>query len=52
MDLSLSGKVGGRAVAYYLTTTVFAVILGIILVSTIKYLGLLVTFHISLPGLE
>jgi len=36
MDLSLSGKVGGRAIAYYLSTTVFAVILGIILVVSIR----------------
>lgn len=36
MDLSLSGKVGLRAICYYLTTTVLAVILGIILVSTIR----------------
>jgi len=36
MDLSLSGKVGLRAVAYYMTTTVLAVILGIILVVIIK----------------
>merc|ERR1712012_1291168 len=35
LDLSLSGKVGIRAVAYYLVTTVIAVILGIILVVTI-----------------
>ena len=36
MDLSLSGKVGLRAVAYYMATTVLAVILGIILVTTIR----------------
>jgi Na+/H+-dicarboxylate symporter len=36
MDLSLSGKVGLRAVAYYMATTVLAVILGIILVVTIR----------------
>merc|ERR1712032_1240914 len=36
MDLSLSGKVGVRAIVYYLVTTVFAVILGIILVVTIR----------------
>jgi len=35
LDMSISGKVGGRAVAYYMSTTVLAVILGIILVSTI-----------------
>lgn len=36
LDLSLSGKIGGRAVAYYLLTTVLAVILGIILVVSIQ----------------
>jgi Na+/H+-dicarboxylate symporter len=36
LDLGLSGKIGSRAVAYYLTTTVLAVILGIILVVTIQ----------------
>lgn len=36
LDMSLSGKVGGRAVAYYMITTVLAVILGIILVTTIR----------------
>jgi len=35
LDLSLSGRVGGRAVGYYMSTTVLAVILGIILVTTI-----------------
>jgi len=35
LDMNLSGKVGGRAVAYYMSTTVLAVILGIILVSAI-----------------
>ena len=33
LDLSLSGKIGGRAIAYYMITTVMAVILGIILVT-------------------
>ena len=37
MDLSLSGKVGLRAIVYYMATTVLAVILGIILVSSIRY---------------
>ncbi|XP_023331276.1 excitatory amino acid transporter 3, partial [Eurytemora carolleeae] len=32
LDLSLSKMIGLRAIVYYLTTTVFAVILGIILV--------------------
>lgn len=36
LDLSLSGKIGSRAVGYYLLTTVLAVILGIILVTTIQ----------------
>ncbi|KFB51102.1 AGAP006718-PA-like protein [Anopheles sinensis] len=36
LDLSLSKKIGGRAVLYYLATTVLAVILGIVLVITIK----------------
>merc|ERR1711997_435617 len=43
LDMSISGKVGGRAVAYYMSTTVVAVILGIILVSTI---------HPGQPGTE
>lgn len=36
LDLSLSGQIGGRAVMYYLVTTVMAVILGVILVITIQ----------------
>lgn len=36
LDLSLSGKIGGRAVLYYVVTTVMAVILGIVLVITIQ----------------
>lgn len=36
MDLSLSGKIALRAIAYYLITTVLAVILGIILVVSIQ----------------
>ena len=35
LDMSLSGRVGGRAITYYLTTTLVAVVLGIILVITI-----------------
>jgi len=35
LDMSLSGKVGLRAVVYYFTTTIVAVILGIVLVVTI-----------------
>jgi Na+/H+-dicarboxylate symporter len=35
LDLSLSGKIGARALAYYMVTTVFAVILGIVLVVAI-----------------
>uniref|UniRef100_A0A336L7L8 Amino acid transporter n=1 Tax=Culicoides sonorensis TaxID=179676 RepID=A0A336L7L8_CULSO len=36
LDLSLSGKIGSRAVGYYLLTTVMAVVLGIILVVSIQ----------------
>jgi Na+/H+-dicarboxylate symporter len=36
LDLTLSGKIGSRALVYFLTTTVMAVILGIILVMTIQ----------------
>ncbi|XP_022128592.2 excitatory amino acid transporter 3 [Pieris rapae] len=36
LDLSLSGKVGLRAIIYYMTTTFCAVVLGIALVTTIK----------------
>lgn len=36
LDLSLSGKIGKRSIYYYSTTTVSAVILGIILVTTIR----------------
>jgi len=43
LDMSISGKVGGRAVGYYMSTTVIAVILGIILVSVI---------HPGRPGVE
>jgi Na+/H+-dicarboxylate symporter len=35
LDLSLSGKIGARALAYYMFTTVCAVVLGIILVVAI-----------------
>jgi Na+/H+-dicarboxylate symporter len=35
LDMSLSGKVGGRAMSYYMGTTILAVILGIILVTSI-----------------
>ena len=35
LDLSLSKKIGLRAICYYLTTTVLAVVLGIILVVSI-----------------
>jgi hypothetical protein len=35
LDLSLSGKIGARAIVYYFSTTVSAVILGMILVSII-----------------
>lgn len=36
LDVSLSKKIGSRAIIYILTTTVIAVILGIVLVVTIK----------------
>ena len=36
LDAQASGKLGYRAVAYYMSTTVLAVILGMILVSAIK----------------
>ncbi|KAK0082133.1 hypothetical protein PV326_007330 [Microctonus aethiopoides] len=36
LDLSLSGKIGARAITYYMVTTVSAVVLGIILVITIQ----------------
>ncbi|XP_063706473.1 excitatory amino acid transporter 3-like [Culicoides brevitarsis] len=36
MDLSLSRRIGVQAIAYYMLTTVMAVTLGIILVTTIK----------------
>ncbi|GAB6029085.1 hypothetical protein CHUAL_004869 [Chamberlinius hualienensis] len=35
LDLKLSGRIGTRAIVYYMGTTVLAVILGIILVTTI-----------------
>lgn len=36
LDLKLSGKIGTRAVLFYLSTTVLSVILGIILVVTVQ----------------
>lgn len=36
LNLKSSGRIGGRAIAYYVITTVMAVILGIILVITIR----------------
>lgn len=36
LDLSMSGKIASRSIIYYMTTTVCAVILGIILVVTIR----------------
>ena len=36
MNIGLSGKVGLRAIVYYLTTTLIAVTLGIVLVVSIK----------------
>jgi Na+/H+-dicarboxylate symporter len=35
LDLTLSGKIGARAIVYYVCTTISAVILGMILVSLI-----------------
>jgi Na+/H+-dicarboxylate symporter len=35
LDLTLSGKIGARAIVYYLCTTISAVVLGMILVSVI-----------------
>ena len=36
MNINLSGKVGVRAIVYYVVTTIFAVILGIVLVVSVK----------------
>lgn len=36
LDLSLSGKIAARTVAFYLTTTFFSVVLGIIMVVSIR----------------
>lgn len=36
LDISLSKKIGARAIAYYMLTTVMAVVLGIVLVVTIR----------------
>lgn len=36
LDISLSKRIGTRAILYYMLTTVMAVILGIILVTTIR----------------
>lgn len=36
LDLKLSGKIGSRAVGYYLVTTVMAVVLGIIIVIVVQ----------------
>lgn len=36
LDISLSGKIGGRAIAYYAITTVLAIVLGIVLVVLIR----------------
>jgi Na+/H+-dicarboxylate symporter len=36
LDLSMSGRIGVRAIIFYMTTTVCAVILGIILVTVVR----------------
>lgn len=36
LDLSLSGKIAARTIAFYLTTTFFSVVLGIIMVISIR----------------
>lgn len=36
LDLSLSGKIARRAILYYMATTLFAIILGIILAVTVR----------------
>ena len=36
LDLSLSGKIGGRGIAFYMGTTVIAIVLGIILAVSIQ----------------
>ncbi|KAJ8876189.1 hypothetical protein PR048_024098 [Dryococelus australis] len=36
LDLRLSGRIGARAVAYYCTTTVTAILLGIVLCASIR----------------
>lgn len=36
LDLSLSGKIAARTIAFYLTTTFFSVVLGIIMVVSIR----------------
>lgn len=36
LDIKLSGKIGGRAIAFFMSTTLVAVVIGIILVTTIK----------------
>lgn len=35
LDLTLSGKIGARAIVYYLSTTISAVVLGMILVTVV-----------------
>ena len=36
LDLSVSGRIGRRAIVYYMSTTVSAVVLGIVLVLSIR----------------
>lgn len=43
LDISLSKRIGTRAVVYYMMTTVMAVILGIILVRTLQFSAMILS---------